>query len=303
MDLFDNSIQVSLVIIGNGFDIHHGLATSYADFRNYLIQNGNASFVEQLESFFQSEYYDEKEGRHKFLLWSNLEAAIGDYDIDSLYHELTDWIHVDYDHMIQSATQYEDSPNDFLAPLMDGLPGVVNSWISKVSLHGVVADVVLPRDAKYLSFNFTTVLEDVYRIPEDRILHVHGLIGGTEELIVGHKVYTDESEAFEVGAPIFQDEAKRNIIGIMNERRKPTEEIISKHQPFFKSLQDITDIYVYGHSYSMVDRDYYEEIQKNVGPETKWHLGCHDDSARDAAKSLMHFLHIPKEYWGRFTIQ
>lgn len=298
MDLFDNSIRVPLVIIGNGFDIHHGLKTGYADFRNYLIRNGNANFVKQLELCFQSEYYDEIEGRHNFLLWSDLEAAIGGYDIDSIYHELTDWIQVDFEHMIQSAAQYEDSPNDFLAPLMEDLPGKMGLWISEVSLHGVVADVDLPRDAKYISFNYTTVLEDIYRIPEDKILHVHGVIGGTEELVVGHRVYTDESEAFEEGAPIFQDEAKKSIIGIMNERRKPTEEIISKNRLFFKSLQDTTDIYVYGHSYSMVDKAYYEEIRKNVNLETKWHLGYHDDNARDAAESLMHSLRIPKEYWG-----
>ena len=300
MDIFANSIQVPLVIIGNGFDIHHGLETGYAAFRNYLIKNGDANFVNQLETFFQSEYYDAIYGKYMFLLWSDLEAAIGDYDIDYLYNELTDWIHVDYDHMIQSAARYEDSPNDFLAPLMEELPDKMYSWIRSVLFHGVVADVVLPRNAKYLSFNYTTVLEDVYRIPKDRIVHIHGVVNGAEGLVVGHRVYTEESEAFEDGVPIFQDEAKRHIIEIMNACRKPTEEIIAKNQPFFQSLQATTDIYVYGHSYSMVDKDYYEEIRRNVAGKTKWHLGCHDDNARDAAESLMSSLSIPKEFWGRF---
>ena len=300
MELFKNSALVPLVIIGNGFDIRHGLETSYAAFANYLIQNGNENFVNQLEAFFQSEYYDEKDGKYKFLLWSNLETAIGEYDIDHLYHELTDWIKVDFDHMMQSAAQYEDSPNDFLAPVMNDLPLVMNSWISQISLRGVTPCVDLPSEARFLTFNYTTVLEDVYRFPQDKILHIHGIVSGPEELVVGHRVYTEEGEAFEDGAPVFQDESKRNIIEIMNERRKPTEEIVSRNQPFFKSLQDTTDIYVYGHSYSMVDKDYYEEIKKNVGTKTKWHLGCHDDDARFAAESLMKVLGIPKEYWGRF---
>ena len=300
MDLFDDAIQVPLVIIGNGFDLHHGLDTGYADFKKYLIQNGKANFVSQMESFFQSEYYDEKEGKHKFLLWSNLEAAIGEYGIDYLYHELTDWIEVDFDHMMQSAAQYEDSPNDFLAPVMEDLPLVMNSWISQISLQRLAPIVDLPREARFLTFNYTTVLEDVYHFPNDRILHIHGIVNGMDELVVGHRVYTDESDAFEEGVPIFQDEAKRNIIKIMNERRKPTEEIISRNRSFFKSLQDTTDVYVYGHSYSMVDKDYYEEIRNNVGPETKWHLGCHDDKARAAAESLMGALGISKEYWGGF---
>ena len=63
MDLFDDSIEVPLVIVGNGFDIHHGLKTSYHDFRNYLTSNVDRDFVRQLESFFQAEYYDSKVGK------------------------------------------------------------------------------------------------------------------------------------------------------------------------------------------------------------------------------------------------
>lgn len=300
MDLFDNRETKSLCIIGNGFDIHHGLETEYSDFRNYLMKNGKVDYVNQLESFFQSEYVD-KYGKRRFLLWSNLEEAIGDYHLDEMYHELTDWIEIDDDHMMRTAAQKEDAPNDFLAPLLNALPYELEDWIRSISLVGVETDVDLPRPAKFLTFNYTRLLEEAYHIPQEAILHIHGVVGGGEKLIVGHKVKRAEREAYDEDAPIFQEESKINIIRIMNECRKPTEDIIARNWHYFQSLNDVTDIYVYGHSYSMVDKDYFEEIRKYVDDDTKWHLGCHGEKDRVAAEEMMHMLNVAKANWGRFT--
>lgn len=300
MDLFDNTPSKSLIIIGNGFDLHHNLETSYSDFRKYLINSGRGQFVNQLESYFHAEEKDEN-GRYTFLLWSNLEGAIGQYDLEEMYHELTDWIKIDYDHMMQSAAQIEDSPNDFLAPLMEDLPALVEEWISSIDVTRVSPDVDFPRPAVFLSFNYTRVLEDAYHVTDDSILHIHGVAGGREELVVGHQTEVEESEAFDESAPIYQEESMRNIINIMNARRKPTKEIIARNKSFFESLHDITDIYVYGHSYSSVDNDYYDEVRKSVREDAKWHLGCHDDKTRNDAELLMNVLKVPKKNWGRFA--
>ena len=120
--------------------------------------------------------------------------------------------------------------------------------------------------------------------------------------MVGHKTYAEESDAFDESSPIYQEESMRNIIDIMNARRKPTQEIIARHKPFFESLHDVTDIYVYGHSYSSVDNDYYDEVRKSVREDAKWHLGCHDDKTRNDAELLMNVLKIPKKNWGRFAL-
>ena len=211
MDIFDNREKRYLYIIGNGFDLHHNLKTHYTDFRQYMMENGEAEFVIQLESFFQSEEVDEK-GRYSFLLWSNLEKAIGNYDIDSLYHELTDDIKIDYDHMMCSAAQIEDSPNDFLAPLLDSLPDKIERWINSINFCGVKADLLLPQAAMFLSFNYTLVLEKIYHIPEENILHIHGVVGNKQKLIVGHHVEADESDAFDENAPLYEEDSKINII-------------------------------------------------------------------------------------------
>ena len=122
-------------------------------------------------------------------------------------------------------------------------------------------------------------------------------INGNESLVVGHKVMKDESDAFDEDAPIYQEESRRNIIRIMNAFRKPTEDIIARNRQFFESLSDITDIYVYGHSYSRVDYDYFVEIRKSVNNDTKWHLGWHNDNDIVAAKDMMTVLKVPEGSW------
>ena len=42
-DLFDEGPTNNLCIIGNGFDMHHGLDTSFSDFRNFLGNGGTGT--------------------------------------------------------------------------------------------------------------------------------------------------------------------------------------------------------------------------------------------------------------------
>lgn len=55
LDLFNDSPTNNLCIIGNGFDLHHCLETSFSDFRDFLVKNGDGDYVMQLETYFQSD--------------------------------------------------------------------------------------------------------------------------------------------------------------------------------------------------------------------------------------------------------
>ena len=284
----------NLCIIGNGFDIHHGLETSYSDFRNYLVKAKKMDYVTQLETFFQSEYLDKK-GERRFLLWSNLEKAIGLYDLDELYNELTDWVEIDDDHMMQTSAQIEDSPEYFLEPVVKQLPSMMENWISKVKMYGIEANVKFPDRSTFLTFNYTRVLEEVYHIPDENILHIHGSVGGGSELVVGHRVKINENEAYDENAPIYQEEAKINIIRIMDACRKRTEEIIANNRRFFNSLHSIDHVYVYGHSYSTVDKDYFEVIHDVINNDAEWNLGWHSENDKVSAERLLSSLGVAKQ--------
>lgn len=68
----------SLFIIGNGFDLAHGMATRYADFKRWLILNGRIDVIHELQSAFPVQKDNE------FLLWSDFENALGLYDLDKV---------------------------------------------------------------------------------------------------------------------------------------------------------------------------------------------------------------------------
>ena len=57
-----------LVIIGNGFDLHHKMKTNYLDYRDFLLRMGKKEIVECFESDdeFTIEY-----------LWNNIEKFLG----------------------------------------------------------------------------------------------------------------------------------------------------------------------------------------------------------------------------------
>ena len=59
-----------LYVIGNGFDLHHGLRTGFGDFRYHLSEEIGGECEETVE-----EYLCELEGD-----WSNLESALAHLD-------------------------------------------------------------------------------------------------------------------------------------------------------------------------------------------------------------------------------
>ncbi len=66
---------MKLYIIGNGFDLHHGLKTSYYHYREYLLSRSN-SIVDDFESF---EYFLNQPDLD--VLWNNLEKSMAfDYE-------------------------------------------------------------------------------------------------------------------------------------------------------------------------------------------------------------------------------
>lgn len=75
-----NELESRLYIIGNGFDLHHGIASSYRNFENH-VKNNNAKLYSNLRLYFNYDY-----------LWSNFEAALAEIDVRSIQIESKDFI-------------------------------------------------------------------------------------------------------------------------------------------------------------------------------------------------------------------
>ena len=66
-------MKKDLVVIGNGFDIFHGIKSSYWQFKEYLENIDEVGFKESLEKYINT---DE--------LWSSFEYVLGGLDYEML---------------------------------------------------------------------------------------------------------------------------------------------------------------------------------------------------------------------------
>lgn len=92
MDLFGNTHSHSLYIIGNGFDLAHGMKTSWPDFHNWLKSNSHSSLITFCENNFSLETD----------LWQDFEKTLGEYDLNSIFDYCTEDIEIDEEHMMRT---------------------------------------------------------------------------------------------------------------------------------------------------------------------------------------------------------
>ena len=67
-------------------------------------------------------------------------------------------------------------------------------------------------------------------------------------------------------------EAKGIIKDYFKNTYKDTATIIAKNKSFFDLLSQVNKVYIYGHSLSDIDFDYFSEVCKCVAPYCEWHI-------------------------------
>ena len=85
MDLFGNTFKHSLFIIGNGFDLAHSMETSWGDFYKWLKTTKHFNLINFLEANVGM----------KTDLWKDFEKALGEYSINDIYDQCTEFIEID----------------------------------------------------------------------------------------------------------------------------------------------------------------------------------------------------------------
>ena len=253
-----------LYIIGNGFDLYHGLHTKYMDFRNWLMKD-HADFVHNLEEI----YPDNKE------LWSDFEKALGNNkdcsELDKIFRgQTTDSL---------PSEQQQTYAAEKIKETLDQICPLLKKWACTFhdEYNNVKEILPLGKGSKYITFNYTNVLEEVYHIEgDDTVLHIHGR-ADKENVITGYDFTRDE---IPFGSPIeeiSQENIKRELVKL----RKPTASIYEKHVKFFKQLKNINTIIVIGHSLADVDIPYFRYML-NALPKfiiIKWQYWVHSEEA------------------------
>lgn len=270
-----------LYIVGNGFDIYHGIASKYWDFKAWVQKNRKDShLVGLMDNFFSND--------REF--WGDIEKALGEYDEESI----TDFCEPEnpddfkYDHPTQWQAGVEDSIPYMFGQTMDEFRGAFDEWVRSIDINGIEAGLYIPQKAKYLTFNYTETLENAYGVPAKNVLHIHGSrICEGDEFVIGHGESRNENEPFlndEILLP-YQN-AYSEVIKTMNEWHKKPESIIKKNEAFFKSLTTCQGVCVMGLSYSEIDLPYLIEITKRVKPNCEWHLYYYREADRKNAETF-----------------
>ncbi|MGP5469051.1 bacteriophage abortive infection AbiH family protein [Pseudomonas helleri] len=279
----------TLYIIGNGFDLHHGMPTGYSDFKKYLAKADD-------ETYDWVESYVPAEGN-----WANLEKALADLDTDNVVSDMEcflgsyssdDWSdsgHHDFQLEVDRiATGLSHTLRHQLADWVRSIPTP-----NRTEVLGMLVNLEI--DATFLTFNYTSTLTHLYNVPPEKILHIHGEAADPDsDIVLGHAWDDENRPSLHDGVdPESADHRLLEAYSILDDyfssTFKPSKKIIRENAGFFESLADIEKVIVLGHSMSEVDDAYFSSLLQTFGDRpTHWTfvLPPYDDGERELKENV-----------------
>lgn len=266
---------MKLFIIGNGFDKGHNLNTSYWDFRKYL-KNIYPDFLRAFEEHYYI-YPANDEKAQKELLWNELEKNLANIDEDVIIDDaLGIEMNLESGDIGIEDTLYEYFTDEYR--YIERLAKYLKQWVRTIKIRDASPITTLinsNQDAIYITFNYTSVLEIVYGISEDKIIHIHGsLKTKDDDPILGHgnKDRMQKIEKRLQEAEREYDEKEISICKVVNDYYERTYKDVNKYMYKLLDLikMDIDEILVIGHSVAGVDIPYFKNIDVFTHYKAKW---------------------------------
>lgn len=267
-----------LYIIGNGFDLFTGLHTSYSDFRRWLEFNYVFVYENMVAAY-------NMEGEW----WNDFETQLGQLDVEDYVRRFTKpekpiaEIIADLEARRQNERKASVIPHlcsespcaNRLRGLLEILQFCFERWVD--DCQRMITDPkythIEKDDSFFINFNYTDVLECLYEIPEERVLHIHGRASKHERLIFGHNKHPHGS--------IFSSVDVDHTCSELCRYEKIPYEHISKHDKLPEIISDVKEIHVYGLSISPVDEDYLDWIEQHTPLDCKWEFSWHTDKDKE----------------------
>lgn len=193
----------TLYVIGNGFDLAHGVPSSYSKFRDWLGKHSNLR--KTLETYIKND-----------ALWWNLEEALADLDLDTPSMAIPEMLDAfdAYDPDAQMADYYAAIDMAMLPvdTITNELPKKFRRWIESLKVDSSVKPLsgLVKPGAKYLDFNYTEFAETLYGAKG--VCYIHGSRKNRKaKLILGHS-YKKYVSDVSVKMPRFKDGFKRGMV-------------------------------------------------------------------------------------------
>ena len=300
-----------LYIIGNGFDIHHGLKSRYSDYRRWL-KGYRQTLYRHIKLFY---------GSPNYVWWRDFEEHLADIRFDKYLPFLLSLtpteqrarlIEYSKEYGVRALPLLQNNPpsegysSSELAELicfeirimLDEISASFRDWVNDFDPPSTNKMVNCPQSAYYISFNYTDVLETLYLIPKNQICHIHGACYLWTDLVFGHG-----KEKSALINNLFAFINKRNkrppkdIIRLMEEivdnisnqllaYKKGVKNLINKKLDNNKAIASVDTIYIFGLSFSTIDQPYLEHIINRLeGEKVKWFVSIYELNNPDKCKA------------------
>lgn len=263
-----------LFVIGNGFDLHHGMPSRYSDFGRYVECIDRKVFELIRDYLFVDKDF-----------WNCFEDRLATFDSDLVVDHAENFL-VSYGAEDWSDAYHHDFEYE-IEQIVNGLSRTMRKhfteWIRElpIPLLGTVPLVnCIDRRARFLNFNYTPTLQSLYGVHPGRVLHIHGsAVDPASSIVLGHGW---ERQADELLTGRADEDTDPRVAGgfrliddYFADTFKPTKEILAQNQAFFDGLVDVTDVFILGHSLADVDTLYIAEIANKVPVTARWTISCY----------------------------
>ncbi|HAS6161854.1 TPA: bacteriophage abortive infection AbiH family protein [Vibrio parahaemolyticus] len=273
--------MTTLVIIGNGFDIQNELPTSYWHFQEQYHRRLDEHFA------FFPQFFDDQH-------WSNFEENLGVFNEEEFNAEAA-W-QPSLDDMAESSRHlygYEDEISEKVDELVNDITNSFTTWVRAVDVSSASQRFKFPDGAKFINFNYTSTLQDVYSIPDVDVLHIHGT--ARWNVIFGHGIgdgNQSTSMPWNENEPWF-DASQRTLASVTDRFHKPVLEILEQNRSLLEGYGEIDKIMVIGHSVNDIDLPYFRCIL-DAYPDAVWENWNYGDGITETHDKLI-ALGVPQD--------
>jgi len=264
-------------IIGNGFDINHGIPSSYAHFYEYYLQLIPEADESDIVKRFQVRLYNDLL-EHTTDRWSDLEKALG---IETKEYNTADDFETVYMHVYKHLMEYIDYAYRFSdVAKFDNPEKTLYQDLTKPWLHLVPSDIekveksfqrVNDNHVRILSFNYTDTfnrisdlekrvngvleLEPAMTYYYDGYIHIHHALS-TNDIILG----VDNTDQI-TNKELAKEESIRNIL-VKPQTNQSLGTLVDRQCKEVIANSDI--ISIYGVSLGETDSTWWKEIGKRI---------------------------------------
>lgn len=305
----------TLFLFGNGFDLAHGLDTSYWNFRTFLSEN-HPEFLFAFERMYNilpldnTEPWYTEEAQNKWNksvnknLWKYFEEKMGNPDIDAML-DMSESVVGDLC-LADGAVDIRNTMDEYWCreyDFVNELSKYIEEWVEQIDISKITVQKKILKNNNsdlFITFNYTGTLEEIYHVDPDHILHIHGSIEPYCDIapIIGHGNIMDvkkyKKKSIDADEKFWEETASiyNAISEYLNTLLKDTEQIICRNASFFRKISCIDNIVILGLSFGDVDIPYLKIIKKSVSDQIKWNVYYYDDVAKKDLEKVFNVTNI-----------